>query len=212
MTKRYLWTIVSAALCLSVNPTGAVAAKAPDDWVCRDRAKNIGECDDIRVREPVPTPPSGQPDDVTKVRHLAKHARFSIVPGVGRNKFLVEFKSEEWHAAFLSASPLTWEAGDGELLPEDYCKPTKMAELLAWQVRAKAARKDKPQANVADYSHFYSSPIKVHLDEHDWTKAEEHVWYIYPVEDTKQDGSHVYCLSFLRLDGGSHDGAVHGDS
>src|SRR5688572_22531720 len=108
MTKRYLWTIVGAAFGVGASPTGAHAAKAPDDWVCVDKAKNIGECEDIAINAPLPTPTQASPDDSKYVRHLAKNARFSIVPGGTENKYVVEFRPSddanaraEWHAAFL---------------------------------------------------------------------------------------------------------------
>jgi hypothetical protein len=210
MTKRYLWTIVGVSLCAGAAATGALAATAPGDWVCKDEKNKVGQCEPIRVLEPLPIPDPNDPNDpngVTKVRHLARDATFLIVPGEGPNNYLVKLKSEEWHAAFLGAS-LTWEVGDGELLPYDYCKPDKMEELQAKQLKARAARK---KLDEEDYSYFYSSSLEIHLDKNDLTKAEKHVWYIYPIAYSQQSGKYQYCLSFLRLGGASHDGAVHGE-
>ena len=208
MTKRYLWTIVGVCLCAGATASGALAAKAPEDWVCMDEANKVGQCTAIRVAEPLPTPDPtdlSDPKGLTKVRHLAKDAKFLIVPGQGANNYRVKLESAEWHAAFLGAS-LTWDVGDGELLPYDYCKPAKMKELRTKQLQAKAAQKKFDD----DYAHFYSGPIEIHLDEKDFNKAEEHVWYIYPIAYS-QGGKHQYCLSFVRGAGASHDGAVHGD-
>ena len=133
MTKRYLWTIVSAALCVAASPMGAVAATAPDDWVC-DNGK--GECDPIVVRYSLP-------DSTNEVRHLVKGASFSIL-AKGSGKYALDFKSTEWLAPFLNAT-VEWVEGKG-LLPEKLCRH----KLMPAVVKRSPLKKD-PKAEPPEY-------------------------------------------------------------
>lgn len=187
MTKRYLWTIVGAALCVGASPTGALAANAPQDWVC-NKVGNKGECDNITLQ-------GSRPKKDDEVRHLVWKATFKLWQDGA--KYFPEFTSREWLVGFTKAE-LEWK------LNEENGQPVLMKDAACTALEDASAR---PLA-TPPYSHFATKyPIELHLG-----KEGMHDWLIYPIGDkfVGQNG-HSYCVIVRPADGGSHDGAVHGE-
>jgi hypothetical protein len=205
MTNRYLWTIVSAALCVGASPTVAGAATAPDDYVCATW-NGTGECDPITIK-------ASLPDATTELRHLVLGAQFGL--NYDGKTYSLQLLSSEWLPAFLGAS-LKWVEGD-ELVSAAVCDAKDSQQLPAAsksRSRTAAERQQGANADTAgrpQYSHFETTPIPIHLDEHDFGVPDLHTLYIYPMKHTGDERTHSYCLTFFRKGGGSHDGAVHGD-
>jgi hypothetical protein len=219
MTKRYLWTILGAGLCFGASST-ITAATAPDDWVCATwkKEEEAGECGPIKILKSLP-------DEAERLRHLVKGAKFGI--NFDGKHYTLELKTTEWSSNFLGIS-LDWLAGK-ELVSSATCDEASSDEGLkklqaltkpaattfakpGALTPAKEGAPPKPKAlPEPQYSHFVSTPFPLHLDYDDVRQPDLHRLYIYPIKDEMGLGKHAYCLSFVGIDGESHDGAVHGE-
>jgi hypothetical protein len=200
MTKRYLWTIVSAVVCMGASPTAVLAAKAPEDFVCNTQTGK-GLCADIKTL-------GSMPKKEQAVRHIAKDQLFRLyTDGAGNYSFKVN--SSEWLPPFLTATLLTWKSQLKGTMPAEICQ----AYVDATQLKPlSAAMKAKLKATAfSEYSHFATDTLPIHLKD----KAaglQLHTFQIFPIEDYV-GGKPGFCLMFEseQAHGASHDGAVHGE-
>src|SRR5688572_21225943 len=101
MTKRYLRTIVSAALCAGAS-MGAFAATAPEDFVC-NTTTGKGLCKPIKVLASLPYKEES-------LRHVVKDATFLL--NKDGTSYSLRVTSPEWLPAFLTATQLDWKEGN----------------------------------------------------------------------------------------------------
>lgn len=202
MARRFLWTIVGAALCAGAGTMAL--ADAPDDWVCNLETKAKTKqhaCDTaIAVRE-------SRPKTDNEVRHLVREARFRINYD-GSSVYSVKLLSKHWLLGFKDTKLRWHERLDNEnnvvLMPDAVCQDLSdnAAKLLT-------AGKFTPP----DFSYFVTTQgVPIHF-KGNGLDVQVHDWLIYPIGDSP-NGERDYCLMIPPdgADGGSHDGAVHGDS
>jgi hypothetical protein len=208
MTKRFLWTIVGAVLCAGASTM--TAADAPDEWVCNTDTQQ-GTCD---INKPIVVRKS-RPRAEDEVRHLVKKARFLIDYKGSGIHYTVRLLSKHWLLGFKGATfewkPVLDNENNPVLMPDYVCKDLSKSSA---KVMKSGKFSETGEFTPPNFSHFTTvDAIPLHPYD-DGQGEQKHHWLIFPIGDTVTNENRDYCLMIPpeAADGGSHDGAVHGDS
>jgi hypothetical protein len=201
MTTRLLKMVAGASLgaaLAGVLPAAVQANPQPQEWACTSSDAKDDMCKQRKIKKSLP-------DTANEARHLVSDAKFRVVEEEeeqGAIEYVLSLEDGDWLAGFAALPPLRWVDAAG-LLPDGLCKSPPLIP---------AAKPAKPaKAGVSAYAHFVSERMPLHLEKGHYEYLDYHSLYIYPIDPATYGDKRAYCMTFAPIEGGSHNGAVHGD-